>query len=309
MMFFSFPRRICLSILPALLLCTSFSYAQHTSPDGLPKQLEQIFLAAKGKTGIYASVIESGDSVALNGTQHFPMQSVYKFPIAMAVLDQIDKGKLKLNQKVRVQISDFVSEKQHSPIRDKHPQGAQISIAELLRFAVSESDGTASDVLLRVAGGPFAIQAYLTSLNVSDIRIVTTEKEMGSDDMAQYKNWATPEEMVHLLQLLQRGKVLSSPSRAQLLRWMTNSPTGLHRIKGLLPKGTLVAHKTGTSNTVNGFTAATNDVGIVTLPNGKHMVVAVFVSDSPTDEATREGVIAKSARAAWDFWNGQQKSK
>ena len=76
---------------------------------------------------------------------------------------------------------------------------------------------------------------------------------------------------------------------------MTESKPGQKRLKGLLPAGTAVAHKTGTSGTVKGVTAATNDIGIITLPNGKRLAIAVFVADSPADEATREGVIAKIA--------------
>jgi beta-lactamase class A len=83
---------------------------------------------------------------------------------------------------------------------------------------------------------------------------------------------------------------------------MIESPTGQKRLKGLLPKGTVVAHKTGTSGTRDGVTAATNDVGIITLPNGRHLAVAIFVSDSPADEATRERVIAEIAKALWDEW-------
>ena len=83
---------------------------------------------------------------------------------------------------------------------------------------------------------------------------------------------------------------------------MTETTTGLKRIKGLLPDGTVVVHKTGTSSTVNGVMAATNDVGLVTLPNGRHIAIAVFVSDSPANDVIREEVIAKVAKAAWDKW-------
>ena len=78
-------------------------------------------------------------------------------------------------------------------------------------------------------------------------------------------------------------------------------PTGPRRIKGLLSPTTTVAHKTGTSGTVNGLTRATNDVGLITLPDGKHLAVAVFVADSKANQAIRERVIAKIARAAWDW--------
>jgi beta-lactamase class A len=84
---------------------------------------------------------------------------------------------------------------------------------------------------------------------------------------------------------------------------MTETSTGLKRLKGRLPDGTVVAHKTGTSATVNGVTAATNDVGLVTLPNGRHLAIAVFVSDSTADTAIREEAIAKVARAVWDEWS------
>jgi beta-lactamase class A len=118
----------------------------------LRDRIEQISQAARGRVGVKATVLETGESVALNGNQQFPMQSVYKFPIAMAVLAQVDRGKLKLDQKIRVEASDFVSDLQHSPIRDENPQGLELSLAELLKYMVSESDGTACDVLLKLVG-------------------------------------------------------------------------------------------------------------------------------------------------------------
>lgn len=111
---------------------------------------------------------------------------------------------------------------------------------------------------------------------------------------------ATPDAMAGLLRDLQKGKGLSASSRCLLLGLMTTSKTGTDRIKGLLPKGTVVAHKTGSSGTVNGLTRATNDAGLVTLPDGRHLAIVVFVSDTRVDETTRDTVIAKIARGAWD---------
>jgi beta-lactamase class A len=266
----------------------------------LQTQLEQIASAAKRKVGVAAVVLETGESVSLNPQDHFPMQSVYKLPIGMAVMKQVDAGKIKPNQKVRVTKEDFVRAGQYSPIRDKNPNGVELSVSELLRFAISESDGTASDVLMKLAGGPEAIQAYLTELGIKDMIVLNTEKELGQDWQVQYRNWATPEAAVALLRALQERRRLSEASQALLLKLMTESNTGPKRLKGLLPAGTVVAHKTGTSGTENGITAATNDIGLVTLRNGQHAAIAVFVSDSPADEATREGVIAKVARAVWE---------
>jgi beta-lactamase class A len=106
-----------------------------------------------------------------------------------------------------------------------------------------------------------------------------------------------------LLRALHERRGLSETAHGLLLKLMTESTPGAKRLKGLLPGGTIVAHKTGTSGTVKGVTAATNDIGIIALPNGRHVAIAVFVSDSPADEATREGVIAKVARAVWVKWS------
>lgn len=238
----------------------------------------------------------------LHGNEQYPMQSVYKMPIGMAVLHQVDRKKVDLHKVVRVDSGEYVSERQHSPLRDKHPNGADVTVKELLRYSVSESDGSASDVLMRLAGGPSVIQAYLKSLGVADMIVANTEKELGSDNAVQYRNWATPNQAVNLLSTLQKGRGLRATSRALLLQLMTDTQTGLNRLKGQLPTGTVVAHKTGTSWTLNGVTAATNDIGLITLPNGQHLAIAVFVSDAKADETTREAVIAKIAKAVWDAW-------
>lgn len=266
----------------------------------LRDRIEQISQAARGRVGVKATVLETGESVTLNGNQQFPMQSVYKFPIAMAVLAQVDQGKLKLDQKIRVEASEVL---QDSRILDEKSQGMEFSLAELLKYMVSESDNTASDVLLKQVGEPRIVTEYLRGLGVNDIVVANTEKELAQDTAVQYRNYATPDAAVVLLRVFHEGKGLSKSSQALLLQLMTETTTGPKRIKGLLPDGTVVAHKTGTSSTVNGVTAATNDVGLVTLPNGRHMAIAVFVSDSGANNAIREEVIAKVAKAAWDEWS------
>ena len=199
--------------------------------------------------------------------------------------------------------SDFVRQGQHSPVRDKHPKGVELSVSELLRFSISESDGTASDVLMKLAGGAEAIQTYLNDHGISEMVVANTEKEIGQDWQTQYRNWASPEAAVALLRALHERQGLSETSQTLLLKFLTESTPGPKRLKGLLPAGTIVEHKTGTSGTENGVTAATNDIGIITLPNGRHLAIAVFVADSPADEGTREDVIAKVALAVWDKWS------
>src|SRR6266404_467596 len=263
----------------------------------------EIASLAKGHVGVSAVVLETGETGAsLNAQDHFPMQSVYKLPISMAVMKQVDDGKIKLEQKVAVTKSDFVRAGQHSSIRDLNPNGTEITVSELLRFAISESDGTASDVLMKLAGGRQAVQAYLANLSITNIIVLNTEKELGQDWQVQYRNSATPDAAVALLRALHEKRGLSESSQALLLKYMIESTPGAKRIKGSLPAGAIVAHKTGTSGTKKGITAATNDIGIITLPNGKHLAIAVFVSDSPADEATREDVIAKIAKAVWEAY-------
>jgi beta-lactamase class A len=268
----------------------------------LEDELTQIAAAlGKGRAGVSAMILETGETVAaLEARGRFPMQSVYKLPISMAVMKQVDAGKLTLEQKVAVGKSDFVRAGQYSPIRDRNPNGAEITVNELIRFAISESDGTASDVLMKLAGGPQAVQAYLNDLSVNDWIVLNTEKEIGQDWQVQYRNFSTPDAAVALLRALHEKRGLSESSQALIMKCLVESTRGAKRLKGLLPAGTIVAHKTGTSGAQQGITAATNDIGIITLPNGKHLAIAVFVSDSPTDEATREGVIAKIAKAVWD---------
>jgi beta-lactamase class A len=266
----------------------------------LRDRIEQISHAAQGRVGVTATVLETGETVSLNGDRRFPMQSVYKFPIAMAVLAQVDQGKLKLDRKIRVETSDVL---QGSRILDEKSQGMEFSLAELLKYMVSESDGTSCNVLLRQVAEPRIVTEYLRSLGTNDIVVANTEKELAQDPAVKYRNYATPDATVVLLRAFHEGKGLSKFSQSLLLQLMTQTTTGPKRIKGLLPEGTVVAHKTGTSSTVNGVTAATNDVGIVTLPNGQHMAISVFVSDSPANDAIREEVIAKVTKVAWDEWS------
>lgn len=269
-------------------------------------QFEQLAPAAKGRVGVAVQLLESGATADLHGDEHFPMHSVYKVPIAMAVLQHVDRGELKLDQRVKVEPGDYTRKGMYSPVRDKYPAGTELTIAELLRYAICESDGSASDVLMKLIGGPAGVMAFLEEIQVPDIQVVSYEKEIGRDWETQYRNWATPKGALALLVALQSKRGLSAESQALLLKLMTESIPGAKRLKGGLPAGTVIAHKTGTGGTRNGITSATNDIGIITLPNGRHLAVAAFVSDSSADEATRESVIARLAKAAWDWASSAQ---
>ncbi len=262
------------------------------------RSIDSLAGGANGRVGVAAMILETGDLVSTRGNDRFPMQSVYKLPIAMAVLQRIDAGKLKLSDEIHVRKSDMIPGI-HSVIRDMTPDGTRLTARELLRDAIVESDGVASDMLL-IWAPPATVTAMVHKLGVDSMTIVASERAMAADPMVQYRNWSTPLGAIQLLRALQTGKGLSTPSRVLLTGWLTETAIGEKRIKGLLPPGTAVAHKTGTDATSNGLTRATNDIGIATLPNGQHLAVAVFIKDSRASEAQREAVIARIARAAWD---------
>jgi beta-lactamase class A len=289
------------------------------TPDSeLSAEIAKIAEEANGKVGVYAELIETGQSVSLNPDEHFAMQSLVKVPISMAVLKMVDQGKVRLGQLVNVQEYDMATANQRSPIRDRFPQGTQMIAEEVIKDAIVESDGTASDVLQRVAGGARGVQAYVDSLGVTDVKIVWSHREFGSEWSRQYDNWLTPRSATLLLRRLwsfsshsvdKKGReagganVLSAQAADLLLKFMSESKNPDNRILGMLPEGTIVAHKTGTGGTQNGITSATNDIGIITLPNGNHIAISVLVGDSKADASIRAGVIAKITKAVFDKWS------
>ncbi|MDQ4122041.1 MAG: class A beta-lactamase [Acidobacteriota bacterium] len=270
----------------------------------LNEQIERIAENSGGRVGVAAAILETGETVFSNSRDRFPMQSVYKLPIGMAVLSQVDAGKIKLNQKLRIEKADILKTSRILTV-ENYRNGTEQTIEELLRLMVSESDNTASDALLKLVGGPDSVMQFLNKNRISGIEVANYEKEFAGNSKVQYNNWATPEAAVELLRALHEARGLSQRSRSLLLKFMTDSPTGPRRLKWLLTKDAIVAHKTGTSGTKNGLTAATNDIGIITLPSGRHLAIAVFVSDSRADEAAREETIAKIARAVWDHWSNK----
>ena len=141
---------------------------------------------------------------------------------------------------------------------------------------------------------------YLQSMGVGDL--IVAHSEMQLTWKTQYEDWCTPQAAVKLLMNLQNGIGISDDNKALVLKYLGESETGAPRIRNLLPKRTVVADKTGSSGMKDGRAAATNDIGLVTLPDGRHMAIAIFVSDSEAADAVRDSVIAKIARTSWDAW-------
>ena len=285
--------------------------------------------AAQGKVGIGVLDLNSGQSWFLNGKQRFPMQSVYKLPSAIAVLKQVDEGKISLKQLVTIMRQDFAPGS--SPmIKEFKGDRVQIPLRNVLESSVGISDNTAADALVRLLGGPQQVNAILGKLQIRNIRVDRLEQQMQPEsvglknfqpelaDEQKYKeavekipdsvkkaalqkyltdprDTATPEAMVDLLAKLNSNQLLSENSTALLLKIMTDSPTGQKRLKAGLPENWSIAHKTGTGADVLGIGTATNDVGIASSPDGKRVAIAVFIAGSKAPEQEREKVMSDIA--------------
>jgi beta-lactamase class A len=290
-----------LCIILVFILCEGSSSLAQTS--SLLQKYAEILADHKSVTGIAALALEDGDTVTWNGNGQFPMQSVYKFHLALAVLNEVQQGKLKLDQDIYIRKTDLLPDT-WSPIRTKYPEGeVNIPLREVLRYTVSESDNNGCDILFRLMGGPAKVDEFLKGRGYKGISIQATEEEMHKDHKVQCTNWSTPYASAMLLKDFRESRVLSDSLRDFLWKLMVETSTGPKRIKGLLPEGTVVAHKTGSSGSgEDGFTAATNDIGIICLPDGKHIALVVFVSDSWESNEANEALIASIAKATWDYF-------
>ncbi len=266
----------------------------------LQKKIQQIAAEAHGKVSVACSLPGSSLNCDLNPHAHPPMQSVFKLPLAITVLHQVEQGKFTLNQPIRFLPEDLILPRPYSPLQEKYPAaGVDVPLDELLRLTVSLSDNTAADILLRLVGGTAVVDEYIASLGITGFHLQDGERTLHHEVAAQYRNWFEPAGAVQLLRRISDNSPLTPTHTQLLLSWMEATLRTV-RLKRDLPEGTRVAHKSGTSDVDNGLAHATNDIGLITLPNGQQLAIAVFITDSTADEATREKVIAQIGRAAYD---------
>lgn len=266
----------------------------------LQDEIRKIAGEARGKVAVACSLPGSNLNCDLEAHSRPPMQSVFKLPLAVYALHLVETGKFTLDQPIRFLPSDRILPETYSPLQDKYPNAdVDVPLRELLRLASSLSDNAAADTVLRVVGGPARVDAYCKSLGVQGFHLEDGEHALHRDASAQYRNWLAPAGAVQLLRRLSDNSPLTAEHTQLLLGWMKDSPTGPHRIKAGLPAGTIVMHKTGTSGVRDGVAAATNDMGLIVLPDGRRLALAVFVTDSRVDEATREAVMARIAKVTY----------
>lgn len=283
------------------------SSALYAAPlNALVARWQQIAKDTDGTVGAASLHLGSGQHVSLNGVQRFPLASVCKLPAALNILALVDAHKLSRTAQIEVIQQDVSLEV--SDVGHRWPKQRRFPLDELLFEMVAHSDNTAVETLYRIGGGPAAITARLQGWQLDGMRIDRTEKQCGKDwdvSMARFiadpRDTATPDGTVQLLKKLYRGDLLSPGSTARMIEMLQATTTGPARIKGLLPPGTVVAHKTGTAGTRDHLNGSTNDVGVITLPNGKgQLALAVYLKASRQELRAREAIIARIAKAAYE---------
>lgn len=317
-------------------LCLIAAYAAAGAADSslarLEQQMELVSHATDGVVGVDAIHLESGREASLRSAEGFPMASAFKLPVAVQIMSMVDEGKLTLDKMVSLAPPDLHPGSGRLTELFFHP-GVSLSIANLLELAIVISDNTAADLLLREAGGPSAVTAKMRTLGLPGIRIDRSTALLISDwqgaknlppesqwnreiwdkiydavpdrdhmrarrtEMTDPRDTATPNDMTRLLVRLWKRDILTPESARVILDMMERCQTGKSRIKGLLPQGTDVAHKTGSLGGV------ANDIGFITLPgDAGHVAISVFTRSSNKPEEAAERAIAEIARTVYDYF-------
>jgi len=312
----------------AAVIVVSPASAQPGRRGTLQDEMDRITRGLDGRVGV--CVQDLATAACVNGTQRFPLQSVMKLLVGIATMDAVDRRGFRLDETVIVRKQDLSLAVQ--PLA-KLVTGAgfQTTIDDLVRRAIVDSDSAATDFLVARLGGPPAVQAVLDRHRVSGVRIDRDERHLQTEiggvqwrpefvdgallDRAYAavsdaqrdaafrayqkdpRDTATPRGMAALLQSLAHGTLLTPASTGRLLEIMTQTVTFPDRLKAGVPAGWTLAHKTGTSGTWRGVTAATNDVGVLTAPDGRLISIVVFIADSKASSEKRAALMANVARA------------
>jgi beta-lactamase class A len=307
----------------------------------LAARIQELGRGFAGEVGIAVRDVDSGWTTSWNGQRFFPQQSVSKFWVAITALQRVDAGQLSLDRYVTITRSDLTLF--HQPIAAQiGPNGYTTTLGALMFRAITQSDNTANDTVLRNAGGPEAVRAMLAGHRIEGIRFGPGERLMQSQiaglqwqpgysagrafyaarnnvpiarRRTAFENYiddpvdgATPEGLVDGLARLRRGELLSPASTERLISIMSQTRTGANRLKGGLAPGWRLAHKTGTGQVLGSTQAGYNDIGILTSPDGRHYAVAVMIGRTSTPLPTRMALMQNVTRAAIAFHDNRRGS-
>lgn len=276
------------------------AYAQTTNE--LRQELNKIIAGKNATVGISIKSIEDKDTLSINGNLKAPLMSVFKFHIALAVLNKVDEGSLSLTQDIFVKKKDL-HENTWSPMREDYPNGnVNLTLDKLLRYTVSHSDNNGCDILINLVGGTKEVQKFINKQGIKDFVIKVNEEQMKSWKKL-YVNTTTPLATTELLEKFYKGEILKESTTKYLYQIMVETSRGLTWMKAGLPENTELAHRTGISGTNDdNLRAAMNDVGIVKLPNGKHFIISVYLKNITEKQEDTEKIIADITKAAWNYF-------
>ncbi|MBB6427947.1 class A beta-lactamase [Sphingopyxis sp. JAI128] len=305
------------------------------APDGLNDRLFNLWRAFPGKTGIAVQRIDGEWTLSQRGDELFPQQSVSKLWVALAVLDAIDQGRLRMDQPVRIGPEDLTLFHQPIAARVRSEGSVKMTVRELIETAITHSDNTANDSLLRTVGGPGAVRAFISKMNLGSIRFGPGERLLQSGTagltwqqsysigrnfqaarsalapatrraamdnyLANPVDGASPSAIASALTRLARGALLSPESTDYLLGVMSRTKSGPKRLKAGLPAGWTFVHKTGTGQDLNGMTAGYNDIGIATAPDGTRYAIVVMLGSTTSSIPSRMALMQAVSGAVAEF--------
>jgi beta-lactamase class A len=273
---------------------TPAASAPPATDEGLAARLKSICEGAAGRCGAAVTHVETGRTAAFEGDARLPLYSVFKLPLAVAVLKEVEEGRLSLEQRIHVEPSETVPGTPENSALWVKPTDR--TLRELLGFSIARSDNTSTDKMLELVGGPDAVNRRMRALGLDNIEVRASAKEFLKSKDA-HPNTGAAADLARLLVRLQKGEALAPPQAEVLLAIMARTVTGDRRLRAGTPAGTPVADKTGSGP------STTNDVGVITLPgDGGHLAVAVLIDGSKLPPAEQEALIAAVARAAYDAY-------
>lgn len=277
------------------LLC-NLNFCLGQTPE-LKKEIEIIVGGKDLKLGFALYDFSTGKSISINGNDKFPMQSVFKFPLGVALLDCVSRGEFALSDSVTLTKADL-SPDLWSPIRERWPEGVRLPLVSVMTYMVAHSDNIATDFLIHKIGGVARIQDIVNRLGAKKINIRNTEAEIQGSWSVQFDNWTTPNAMVDFLRLMNDGKLLDKANTAVLWEIMSSASSG--SVNRLVPKTVTFARKTGYSGANSqGIIAAQNDVGIIEFEDGRRVAYAIFLTDSTLGTDAGYDILAQIGKAIW----------
>ena len=256
------------------------------------------FVATKNAAIGVAVIVDGKDTVMVNGDKLFPMMSVYKLPVAMAVADYCRQNGVGFDSTCLV-AGTALHRDTYSPMMRVYGEvdSFRISIRKLLEYTLQQSDNNASDILLDMAGGATFVAKYLSDNGFEGISIRWSEDEMHKDTSRCWENSSTPLAMARLIDAFDTDNEVDT-LQYDLRRMLETCATGTDRLAApLIHDNTIIGHKTGTGDVdADGRIMALNDAGYVHLPNGHRYSIAVFVTSSPYDMTATAAIIAEISR-------------